>query len=138
MKQTITFPQSTRTAKEAAAELGCKVEQIAKSIIFRTESGKAVLVVTRGDRQVNLVQMGDLVGERLEKADADFVKVKSGFVIGSVPPYGHKQSIETYIDNELENLGSIWASAGTTNSVYKTTWKELLKDTKGVIFSSSK
>jgi prolyl-tRNA editing enzyme YbaK/EbsC (Cys-tRNA(Pro) deacylase) len=126
MKHIITFNQSTRTAAEAAEQLGCTVAQIAKSIVFRTTSNKPVLAIMSGVNRVDVDHLSQLVGEPLLKADADFVKTATGHVIGGVPPYGHMQPIMTFIDQDLQQYGEVWASAGTVNSVFKTTFEELL------------
>src|SRR5262249_62366659 len=81
---------SARTAADAAAAVGCRVDQIIKSLVFRLrESGRALLVETSGVNRVNEKRVGALVGETLERADADFVRAETGFAIGGVAPVGH-------------------------------------------------
>ena len=121
------FSKLTRTAKEAAGQIGCSVAQIAKSLIFKDKDGNPVLVIASG---VNRVGENNL---KLFKADADFVKEKTGFAIGGVPPWGHKNKIITYIDEDLKKYPEIWASAGKPNAVFKTSFEELVKKTKGEI-----
>lgn len=111
---------STRTAAEAAAAVGCTVGQIAKSIVFRAaDSGRAVLVVTSGTNRVDEKAVGALLGETLGKADADFVRRETGFVIGGVPPAGHDRPIITFIDQDLMTHDEIWAAAGTPFAVFR-------------------
>ena len=96
------MPATTRTAKDAAAAIGCRVEQIAKSLIFRTGlSGRPILVIASGSVRVAESKIAELVDEPIEKADADFVREMTGFAIGGVPPVGHAQVIETFIDESL-------------------------------------
>jgi len=133
MKNVITFDQSTRTAVEAANQLGCTVAQIAKSIVFRTESDKPVLAIMSGVNRADVKQLSQLVGEQLLKADADFVKKSTGHVIGGVPPYGHSQLILTFIDHDLAQYDKIWASAGTVNSVFETTYEELMENSQATV-----
>lgn len=128
----IEFSNLTRTAKEAADQIGCTVAQIAKSIVFKNEDGEAVLVIVSGINRVDDKKL------KLFKANADFVKERTGFVIGGVPPYGHKSKITTFIDEDLRNYSEIWASAGKSNSVFKTNFEELVEKTGGKIISSSK
>ncbi len=72
--QVVELPQSTRSAVEAAAAIGCRVEQIAKSLVFRTKSSKRpVLVIASGTNRVNEKRVGAMVGEPLERADPGFV-----------------------------------------------------------------
>src|SRR5699024_3302592 len=96
------LPESTRTAKEAAQAIDCEVAQIAKSIIFRLkQSGETLLVVASGTNRVNEQEIEKHLADKLGKADADFVRENTGYVIGGVPPLGHKQSIKTFIDEDL-------------------------------------
>ena len=123
---------TTRSAKDAAEAIGCSVAQIAKSLIFRgKESGRAVLVIASGPNRVNEGRISELVGEAIEKADADFVVQATGFAIGGVPPLGHKQTMITFIDEELLEQGEIWAAGGTPNAVFPVSAEELLKMTGG-------
>ncbi len=110
--------QTTRTAAEAAAAIGCEVAQIAKSIVFRgAGSGRAVLVIASGGNRVDENAVAALLGEALGKADADFVRRETGFVIGGVPPLGHDRPLVTYIDVDLLAFEEIWAAAGTPFAV---------------------
>jgi len=111
---------STRTAAEAAAAVGCSVGQIAKSIVFRaTDSNRAVLVIASGTNRVDEKAVGALLGEKLGKADADFVRAETGFVIGGVPPAGHDRPLVTFIDADLLAYDEIWAAAGTPFAVFR-------------------
>ncbi|MCE1252883.1 MAG: YbaK/EbsC family protein [Anaerolineae bacterium] len=128
------MPDSTRSAAEAAQAVGCDVQQIAKSIIFKaSQSGKAVLVVTSGSNRVDEKKVRALLGEPLKKADADFVREQTGFAIGGVPPLGHVQPTIVYIDQDLLKLKEIWAAAGTPYAVFKLSPEELVKMTGGQV-----
>src|SRR5687767_14900136 len=99
--EVVELPQSTRSAAEAAQAVGCQVAQIAKSLVFRgTESGRPVLVIASGANRVNERRVSEFIGERIGKADADFVREATGFAIGGVPPVGHTQPVETLIDED--------------------------------------
>lgn len=114
------LPESTRTAQDAAQAIGCAVSQIAKSIIFRgTESGAPVLAIASGSNRVDPSKLAKLAGEPLEKADADFVRERTGFAIGGVPPVGHAEPLRTFIDEELLQYDTLWAAAGTPHAVFK-------------------
>lgn len=127
---------STRTAKEAAAAIGCTVAQIAKSIIFRTQgSGRPVLVVASGVNRIDEAKVATALGEGLGKADADFVRDRTGYVIGGVPPLGHAEAVETFIDSDLLSLGDIWAAAGTPRAVFRLTADQLLEITGGQVIA---
>ena len=116
---------AARTAQQAADALGIDVGQIAKSIIFRRKSDDvAVLVVTSGDKRVDEKKVDALIG-KTGRADADFVKVKTGFSIGGVSPFAHATPPVTLIDRELFRFDEIWAAAGHPHSVVRMSPKEL-------------
>ena len=116
---------AARTAQQAADALGIAVGQIAKSIIFRRKSDDvAVLVVTSGDRRVDEKKVDLLVG-KTGRADADFVKGKTGFSIGGVSPLAHATPPVTLIDHELFRFGEIWAAAGHPHAVFRLSPQDL-------------
>jgi prolyl-tRNA editing enzyme YbaK/EbsC (Cys-tRNA(Pro) deacylase) len=130
--QVVELPDSTRTAKEAAQAIGCGVEQIVKSLIFKgKQSNKPILVVASGPNRVNEKRLGQLAGEPIAKADADFVRQHTGFAVGGVPPLGHVEPIETFIDEDLLLYDEIWAAAGTPFAVFKLTPADLQEMTGG-------
>ena len=108
----VMLDDAARTAQQAADALGIAVGQIAKSIIFRRKSDDAaVLVVTSGDRRVDEKKVDAIVG-KTGRADAEFVKTKTGYSIGGVPPVGHAHPPVTLIDRELFRFDVVWAAAG--------------------------
>lgn len=129
----VEFSASTRTSLEAANQLGCEVGQIAKSIVFRgLKTGKPVLVIASGSHRIDEKKVATLVGEDVEKADANYSREKTGFVIGGIPPYGHPTKIQTLFDESLLQYDIIWAAAGTPNSVFQTTPNELIEKTLAI------
>lgn len=130
----ITFEKLTRTAAEAAEQIGCSEAQICKSIVFKSGDG-VVLILTSGGNRVNTEAVAARIGMPLEKADADFVKEKSGYVIGGVAPWGHKVAPTVFIDETLARYDALWASAGTANSVFPTTFTELKEKAGATIIS---
>ncbi|RJX38981.1 YbaK/EbsC family protein [Paenibacillus pinisoli] len=128
----IELPDSTRTAQEAADTIGCEVAHIAKSIIFRLKNDdKPLLVIASGVNRINEKQINTHLNDKLGKADADFVREHTGFVIGGVPPLGHVESIITLIDEDLLQFREIWAAAGHPRAVFQLTPEELVQMTKG-------
>ena len=124
---------SSRTAAEAAAAVGCALDQIAKSIIFKGETGgHVVLFVTAGGRQVDPERASALAGERLGKADADLIRAETGFAIGGVAPLGHLSRIEAYLDPRLLEFDQVWAAAGTPRHVFAIAPGDLLRVTGAV------
>lgn len=118
--QIVSFAESTRTAAEAAAAIGCTVAQIAKSIVFKThETHRPILVLTSGVNRVNEKLVEAHLGEKLDKADATFTREATGFAIGGIPPLGHVQKIDTFIDEDLLSFDEVWAAAGTPYTVFR-------------------
>jgi len=116
---------AARTAQEAADALGIAVGQIAKSVVFRRKQDEAaVLVVTSGDRRVDERKVAALVGA-VGRADAEFVKSRTGFTIGGVAPVGHAQPPVLLIDRELFRFDEIWAAAGHPHAVFQLAPKDL-------------
>ncbi len=130
----VELPGSTRTAREAAHAIGCTVEQIVKSLVFRgKDSSRAILVVASGPNRVNEQHIAELLGEAIEKADADFVRRSTGFVVGGVPPLGHSERLRTFIDEDLLRYGEIWAAAGTPHAVFQLSAADLQEMTGGEV-----
>jgi prolyl-tRNA editing enzyme YbaK/EbsC (Cys-tRNA(Pro) deacylase) len=124
--------QTTRSAKDAAEAVGCEVEQIAKSLVFKgAASQRAILVIASGANRVNEAILAEVAGEPMLKADADFVRTKAGYAIGGVPPVGHPHPLTVFIDEDLMRCPLIWAAAGTPQAVFHMTPQELLRITGG-------
>lgn len=121
---------SARTAEGAAAAVGCAVDQIAKSIIFRGEdSGHVVLFLTAGSNRVDPVKATALAGQPLGKADAGLIRAETGFAIGGVAPLGHLRPIAAWIDPRLAEFPVVWAAAGTPRHVFAIAPADLIRVT---------
>ncbi len=132
--QVVELPDSTRSAPEAAAAIGCEVAQIVKSLLFKTrKTGRPVLVLASGSNRVDEKKVRRIVGEKIGKADADFVRAHTGFAIGGVPPVAHKVSLDALIDQDLLQHEELWAAAGTLHAVFALTPADLLKITAGQV-----
>jgi prolyl-tRNA editing enzyme YbaK/EbsC (Cys-tRNA(Pro) deacylase) len=113
------MPDSTRTAVEAAAACGTSPAQIVKSLVFRlADSGETVLFLVSGKNRVDEAKVSSEIGDRLERADADHVRVVTGFAIGGVAPLGSLAPLKTYMDRDLLAFDRIWAAAGAPNAVF--------------------
>ena len=125
--QVVEFDQPTRTCAEAAAAIGCSAAEIAKSVVFRGKgSGQAVVVVASGDNRVCETKVAQLVGEKLGRADADFVRQATGYAIGGVSPVGHAKPLKLLLDADLQRFATVWAAAGTPYSVFPLSPAQLL------------
>jgi len=130
--QVVESPKTTRSAAEAAQAIGCRIEQIAKSLVFRsTGTERPIVVIASGPNRVNKKRIAEYCTEPVEMADADFVRSRTGFVIGGVPPVGHLEQLETYIDEDLLRHKEIWAAAGSPNAVFRLPPEDLIRMTGG-------
>lgn len=130
----VELPGGTRTAADAARAVGCDVAQIAKSIVFRAaESGRPVLVVASGAHRVDEAAIAVLLGESVQKASPDFVREKTGYAIGGVPPVAHATPPVVFVDRHLLSLETVWAAAGTPMTVFPVAPAELVRLTGGTV-----
>ena len=134
----VVLPQSARTAKDAAAAVGCQVDQIAKSLIFRrTDTNQPVLVIVSGSNRVDEQLVSAYLNAEIVKADADFVRSSTGFAIGGIPPLGHRNPIQTLVDQSLFQHDLVWAAAGTPNAVFSLNPHRLVEITNGQVVAVS-
>ena len=112
--------KSTRSARDAATAIGCDIAQIVKSLVFKTrDSAEPMLLLVSGANNVSPQALLRAGPGPLEKADANYVKDRTGFAVGGVPPVGHKAPILTFMDEDLFAHEELWAAAGTPNSVFR-------------------
>lgn len=134
--QVVEMQETTRSAYDAAQAIGCDVAQIVKSLLFKGKQTKRpILVVASGANRVNTKALREMVSEPIKMAHADFVRQATGFAIGGVPPVGHSQPLETFIDEDLLDHDEIWAAAGTPRAMFKLTPADLQKITDGRVIS---
>ncbi len=134
--QVVELPESTRSAVEAAQAIGCRVEQIVKSLVFRGRStNRPILAIVSGANRVDEEKLAVLVDEPVAKADADYVRQRTGYAIGGVPPVGHVESLMCVIDEDLLQYEQIWAAAGTPRAVFRLTPADLQRITDGRVVS---
>ena len=132
----VVLEQPARTSAEAARAVGCRVDQIAKSLVFRGEqTQRAVLVIASGANRVDERKVAGFVAEPVGRADADFVRARTGFAIGGVAPVAHAEPLTILIDEDLLKWPEIWAAAGHPNTVFKLTPADLVRLTGGRVAS---
>jgi prolyl-tRNA editing enzyme YbaK/EbsC (Cys-tRNA(Pro) deacylase) len=125
-RQIVLLPETGKTSAEAAAGLGCSVAEIAKSIVFRRQSDDAaVMVIASGSNRVDERKVAAITGP-LGKADARFVREKTGYAIGGVCPIGHVEKVILLIDRDLMQYQTVWAAAGHPHAVFAMTPQQLL------------
>jgi prolyl-tRNA editing enzyme YbaK/EbsC (Cys-tRNA(Pro) deacylase) len=126
------LPDSTRTAPEAAAAVGCEVGAIVKSLVFRI-GDEAVLALVSGSNRADEALLEAGFGAPVERADADFVRAATGYAIGGVPPIGHPRPLRTLVDEDLLRHPVVWGAAGTPRSVFPMEPQELARLTGGEV-----
>ncbi len=124
---------SAKTAQQAAESLNTEVGSIVKSLLFKTEDG-FVLCLVSGDKRCSLNNLKKIKNQKnVSMANADEVKKVTGFSIGGVSPVAHLQQLEIFIDEELNRFNYIFAAAGHPNCIFKINFDNLKKITKGSI-----
>ena len=130
--QIVELPGAARTAQAAADFLGCSVAQIANSLVFRAQaSDSAVLVMSSGAKRVDVARLTSVLSEPVGKADAEFVRSRTGFAIGGVPPVAHSDVARIFIEKSLAAHAELWAAAGHPHTVFRLTYDELVRITGG-------
>ena len=126
----VELPGAARTARAAAEFLGCDVGQIANSLVFRA-GADPVLVMSSGAKRVDLGRLGAALQEPAGKADAEFVRSRTGFAIGGVPPVAHSDVARIFVEKSLAAHAELWAAAGHPHTVFRLTYDELVRITGG-------
>ncbi len=126
------FPAGTRTAADAAVAVGCDVAQIAKSIVFKA-GGRAAVIITSGANRVDPLRAEAALGCKLSRADADWVRITTGFAVGGVAPVGHLAPPLILLDEDLLALDPVWAAAGSPSHVFRTSAAELRRMTGAAV-----
>jgi prolyl-tRNA editing enzyme YbaK/EbsC (Cys-tRNA(Pro) deacylase) len=129
----IEYDVPARTSAEAAAVLRCSVAQIAKSLVFRAASGAPVLVIASGANRVDEAKVSAVVGESVGRADAVFVRERTGYAIGGIPPLGHASALTTLIDRELLCFDTVYAAGGTPHAMFPLSPADLVRITSGTV-----
>jgi len=129
------FAATARTSAEAAAAIGCAVAEIAKSLVFKAASGRPVLVIASGVNRVDERKIAAALGEPIGKADAAFVRDRTGYAIGGVAPIGHTTPPAIFIDEDLRRYATIWAAAGHPHAVFPLSPAELERLTQGRVIA---
>ena len=122
---------SARTAVDAAASLNCEVGAIVKSLLLRTDDS-FILCLVSGDKRCSLNKIKKMINKKdVSMANADQVKSQTGFSIGGVSPVAHLEKIKILVDSSLSRYENVYAAAGHPNSIFKITYKQLIKLTEG-------
>ena len=126
------YPDGTRTAADAAAAVGCKIDQLVKSLVFMADV-RPILILCSGARRVDEEKLAEYIGTEIRIAGASEVRAATGYAIGGTPPLGHTVPLKTVVDPHLMEFEEIWAAAGTPDSVFPIKPKELVKATSGAV-----
>jgi len=128
--EVVELPTSTHTSAQAADALGVDIAQIAKSLVFATDDG-GVLVVASGADRVNTLRLAEHLGARVRRATPEQVSAATGYQVGGVSPVGLPVGLPVVVDDALAAYDVVWAAAGTPESVFPTSYAELLRLTGG-------
>ena len=131
------YPDGTRTAADAAAAVGCKIDQIVKSLVFMADV-RPILILCSGARRVDEEKLAEYIGTEIRIAGASEVRAATGYAIGGTPPLGHTVPLKTVVDPHLMEFEEIWAAAGTPDSVFPIQPKELVKATSGAVVAGTR
>jgi len=125
------FASTTRTAEDAAREIGTEVRRIVKSLVFIAD-GRPLVVLCSGDNRVSVKRLEDIRRARsVRRATADEAKAHTGFPIGGVPPFAHAQALEVIADQTLERFETVWAAAGLPDAVFEIAVGDLMRLSAG-------
>ena len=127
----VNSPEGTHTAADAAAALGVEVGAIVKSMVFLLDD-EPVLLLVSGAHNVHLERTGERLGGRLARADLDTAKHATGQPIGGIAPVGHPTNLDTFVDQDLAGYAELWAAAGHIDTIFRSTYTELLRITAGL------
>ena len=123
--------EAVATAPTAARYLGCSVGAIANSLIFATDGGEPLLIMTSGAHRVDMIKVGQQLGVELRRASPEFVRKHTGQPIGGVAPVGHPQPIRTLVDRALADFDELWAAGGIPHAIFPLIYRDLLMITRG-------
>ena len=127
----IVLDKTARTAKDAATALNCEVGAIVKSLVLRADNGFLICLVA-GDKRCSLNKLKKLIGKKdVCMANAEQVKLQTGFSIGGVAPVAHLNKLEVLIDNSLGRFNDVFSAAGHPNCIFKIGYSQLIKITNG-------
>jgi len=129
------FDMPTATAAQAAAAIGCELGAIVKSLCFLID-GRSVLVLAAGDRRVDskaLRRIFQVSKKKVKTADPAAVLAATGYPVGGVPPLGHPQPLPTLIDDSLARFETVYAAAGSGDTIFPITYESLVEVTRGQV-----
>jgi prolyl-tRNA editing enzyme YbaK/EbsC (Cys-tRNA(Pro) deacylase) len=125
------FPQGTKTAADAAAAIGCSIEQIVKSLVFVADGQPFLALTSGGNRADPGLLAGLLRADEVRRASAEEAREATGFAIGGTPPFGHPRPLRVLIDRDLLSYDVLWAAAGTPDSVFPIAPDDLVRSSGG-------
>ena len=131
--EVIVLDTTARTAKDAALSLKCEIGAIVKSLLFKTDNSFIICLVA-GDKRCSLNKLKKILQKKdVSMANADEVKINTGFSIGGVAPIAHLKKLNILIDQSLSRFQNVFAAAGHPNSIFKIEYNQLIQMTKGEV-----
>ena len=127
------FPEGTRTAVDAALAIGVDLGQIVKSLVFCVD-GEVVVALMSGTNLLDEAKLASVAGgERAWREDAETVREATGFPVGGVPPFGHREPLRVFVDADLLQYDEVWAAAGTPQVNFAVAPDSLVRATAGTV-----
>ena len=127
------FPEGTRSAADAARAIGVPLGAIVKSLVFAVD-GEPVVALVSGANQLDEAKLARAAGGTSAwRHDADSVRDATGYGVGGVPPFGHRQALPTFVDEDLMGYREVWAAAGTSRANFRLTPEALVRATDGAV-----
>ncbi len=120
--------QHTLTVGDAARALGVETDQIIKTLVFHID-GKPLLVINNGLARVDRRKLAAHLGvgrKKVKFASPDTAFTLTGYVVGSMPPFGHKQKLRTLVDTAVTQLDILYGGGGDIDAMMRLTSQELL------------
>lgn len=127
------FPEGTKTAEDAARAIGVDVGQIVKSLVFEVDGTVVVALVSGSNRLDERKLAAAAGGAKAARVDADAARSATGFPIGGVPPFGHRERLRVFVDEDLLTWPEVWAAAGTWHDVFPIAPGELVEASAGTV-----
>ncbi|HRJ45644.1 MAG: YbaK/EbsC family protein [Caldilineaceae bacterium] len=120
-------PGPVSSLEQAAAERGQTPEQVVRSLLFRLEEGRYVMVLAAGPAQIDWTALRAHLGvSRLTTADRDEVQTVTGYPIGAVAPFGMATPVPVLVDSSVAEQSEVSIGSGVRGTTVILSTADLL------------
>ena len=130
------FPPNTeKGAVSVARVLGFAERQAVKTLIFQVDTGERVLVMLGGDQSAVSGNLKKAIGSRnIRMAAPEIVKETTGYVIGSIPPFGWQpEGFRSFLERSLLSEAILGVGAGQWGNEIMIAPEDLVRATKAIL-----